>query len=122
MQKEIEIWKDIKGYEGYYQVSNLGRVKSLSRKVWIEKNNSFGIRKEKILKYNKKYRNYAKVTLTKNKIVKYFNIHQLIAIVFLNHTPDKFNELVVDHIDFDRQNNKLSNLRLITQRKNTNKC
>jgi len=102
-----EIWKDIPGYEGLYQVSDQGRVKS------------FKSNKETILKQLKQKSGYLRVTLCdKYSNKKYIRTHQLIAMAFLNHKPDNYN-LVIDHIDRDKGNNILSNLRIVTQRVNT---
>ena len=99
----MENWKDIKGYEGSYQVSDLGRVKSLK------------LNREKILNKTKRG-SYLKVNLCKNGIRKTKSIHMLVAEAFLNHTSSR--ELVVDHIDNNGNNNNLNNLRIITHRKN----
>lgn len=103
---EEEIWKNIKGYENY-QVSNLGRVKSLK----------FG--KEKILKQSA-VNKYLAVGLSKSKIRKTHYVHKLVAIAFLNHIPCGF-ELVVDHKNQVRSDNRVCNLQIITARENTNK-
>jgi hypothetical protein len=103
----MENWKDIKGYEGHYQVSNLGRVKSL-------KNN-----KGKILA-NRLSGRYFGVSLSKDNNVKRKYIHILVAENFLNYI-NKSRSIVVDHIDNDRFNNRLKNLQVITQRENINK-
>jgi len=103
-----EIWKDIKGYEGHYQVSNLGSIKSLK----------FG--KERILKPSKDRDGYLLVVLSKDSKPKTFTVHQLIAIAFLDHTPNG-HKIVIDHIDNDKLNNYVGNLQLVTQRKNTTK-
>jgi hypothetical protein len=113
-----EIWKDIPGYEGLYQVSNLGNIKSLSREI---KRNGFYISKEKILKHNVNNGGYLYVNLFKDKIGKTKYIHSLVAIAFLNHIPNGTQEIVVDHIDSNKKNNRLDNLQLITQRENTSK-
>jgi len=112
-----EIWKDIPNYEGYYQVSNFGRVKSLERKV-----NAKGERliSEKILKPYYGGGGYDAVSLRKNGIKKTSKIHKLVAIAFLGHKPCGHNE-VVDHIDNNRLNNRLDNLQLTTQRHNLSK-
>jgi hypothetical protein len=104
---QTEIWKDIPGYEGMYQVSNFGNVKSLN----------YG--KEKILKCNLSD-NYLKVTLSKNNKLKNFRVHQLVAVEFLNHIQNG-HKIVVDHIDSNTLNNNVNNLRLITQRENCSK-
>ena len=104
----IEIWKDIPNYEGLYQVSSFGRVKSLKFK------------KERILKAETKNKNYLKVCLridNKNSIK---TVHQLVAIAFLNHTINK-GKIVVDHIDNNKFNNCLENLQLISHRENISK-
>lgn len=76
----MEIWKDINGYEGFYQVSNLGNVKSLSRLMW----NGFAFfkSKEKILKPNLTTSGYYSVQLLKDKVKKPFSIHRLVAKTF----------------------------------------
>ena len=114
----MENWKDIKGYEGYYQVSDLGRVKSIERKV--KSRGSYRNIKEKILKQSKGNCDYLKVGLYKEGSLKTFQIHILVAMTFLNHTPCGF-KLVVDHIDNDKLNNKLSNIQIVTNRENSTK-
>lgn len=106
-----EIFKDITGYEGLYQVSNLGNVKSLG-------NNR--LRKEKILKPCNGGVGYYFVNLWKDGEKKNITVHQLVAIAFLNHKPDG-HKIIVDHIDNNPLNNKLENLQLISVRENTSK-
>lgn len=104
----IEIWKDVKGYEGIYQVSNLGRVKSLN----------YG--KERIIKESITF-GYYRVSLSKqNKKISYFT-HQLVAISFLNHTING-HTLVVNHKDGDKYNNNVNNLEIVTKRENSSTC
>ena len=93
-----EVWKDIKGYEGQYQVSNYGRVKSLSRKVW--NGNCFGIKKERILKPS--FHNYFHIVLYKDNVSKTFDIHRLVAQAFL---PNPNNYPQVNHKDENTKNN-----------------
>ena len=102
-----EEWKKVKDYEGLYEVSNLGRVKSLR------------FNKEKIFKRGEG-KNYLYVVLSKNSIKKTISIHQLVAICFLNHNPCG-SKIVVDHIDNNPSNNRVDNLQLITTRENTSK-
>jgi hypothetical protein len=102
--KMEEIWKDIPEYEGLYQVSNLGRVKSLM------------FNKEKILK-QANTNGYLQVRLCKNKIKK-FLVHQLVSMAFLNHKPCGFN-LVIDHINDNPSDNRVENLQIVTNRYNT---
>ncbi len=104
-----EIWKDIPGYEGSYQVSNLGNVKSLK------------FNKERILKpylYGDIYTKYKGVTLSGGDKIKTYKIHQLVVMAFLGHTPNG-HEIVVNHIDNNQLNNRLDNLELVSQRYNT---
>ena len=109
----MEIFKDIKGYEGCYQVSNLGRVKSLHRIVKRNNGNIMTI-KERILKPRKG--RYYNLKLRSNGNHKTYNVHFLVAQQFLNHIPKK--GMVIDHIDKNELNNKVENLRIITHREN----
>ena len=106
----MEIWKDIPEYEGLYQVSSLGRVKSLVRKWRL---------KEKILKPNT-VGEYPLIVLYKKTAQKTITIHQLVAINFLNHIPDGFN-LIVDHINTIKTDNRVENLQIVTSRYNLSK-
>lgn len=105
MQKEI--WKDIPGYEGLYQVSSIGRVKSLY------------FNKEKILSQNKNQGGYMFIGIRKNKKSKTIPVHQLVAMAFLDHTPCGL-KLVVNHINLNKTDNRVENLEIITQRENAN--
>lgn len=118
MQKEI--WKDVPGYEGYYQISNLGITKSLTRFIQNPRGTGTRMVAPRILKYKTDKCGYKHVHLNKNGIGKTFLIHQLIAIIFLNHIPDG-NKMVVDHIDNNPSNNHIDNLQIITQRENCSK-
>ena len=109
----MEIFKDIKGYEGKYQVSSLGRVKSLKRLSSTGKTV-----KEKILKENLDANGYFHVVLFNEGKGYTVKIHTLVAIEFLNHKIGS-RKIVVDHIDSNKNNNKLDNLRIVTQRFNT---
>lgn len=108
-----EIWKDIdfiNGFEGLYQVSNLGKVKSLGRIViypnsCYNKKNEGVYRPEKILKH--KTKGYAGVTLSNGKTKVYPNIHRLVAQAFV---PNPNNKPCVNHIDGNKQNNCVTNL------------
>ena len=113
-----EIWKDIKGYENLYKVSNLGRVKSLKR---IVKESRLGTKivPERILKNRINSKGYYHVVLCCNGNCKSRTIHQLVAEMFLNHKPNGHN-IVINHIDFNKLNNKIDNLELTTQRENAN--
>lgn len=114
-----EIFKDVLGYEGFYQVSNFGRVKGLER---IVKHNCGGNRvlKEKILKPCSDGWGYLIVSLCKENVIKTKKIHIMVCESFLNHKTCGF-KMVVDHIDSNKQNNNLNNLQIITQRENSSK-
>jgi hypothetical protein len=116
-----EIWKDIPMYEGIYQVSNNGKVKSLSR-FKISAKRTVKVH-ETILKGrlsgNAKGQ-YLAVSLSKMGLSKQYKIHQLVAMAFLNHKPCKY-ELIIDHINDIKTDNRLENLQIITQRENSYK-
>lgn len=109
-----EIWKDIKDYEGSYQISNLGRVKSLSRKMW--NGNSFWESKERILKSSQDKDGYLLVGLHKNNKKKMCKIHRLVAIHFIDNP---YNKPEVNHIDGDKSNNCADNLEWVTSSENS---
>lgn len=114
-----EIWKDIPDYEGLYQVSNLGRVKSLP-KEWVSGNNSVRSHKGKILKTHINKQGYVDISLNKDSIRKTHKVHKLVAMAFLNH--EKCGHiLVIDHINDNRSDNRLENLQIVTQRFNAYK-
>lgn len=102
---ENEVWKDIPNYEGLYQVSNLGRVKSLSKNI---KGRNY---KEIIKVPSLGGKGYYRLPLCKNGKNKYFYIHRLVAKAFI---PNFNNKPTVDHIDRNKLNNEVSNLRWAT--------
>lgn len=103
-----EEWRDVIDYEGLYQISNKGNIKSFIRS-----------KKGKLLS-NVIDKRYYIVTLVKNKIKKNHSVHKMVAVAFLNHTP-KGHSIIVDHIDNNPLNNNLYNLQLISNRKNLSK-
>jgi len=112
---ENEIWKDIIGYEGLYQISNLGRVKSLERIIMC-KNNSKKKITEKIKKQQIGTTGYYTIMLYKNDLGKNFKVHRLVAISFITN-PEK--KIYVNHIDFNPLNNSLDNLEWVSNRENS---
>ena len=107
--KMKEVFKDIEGYEGLYQVSNLGNVKALG--------NGGSNSKEKFLKPQKDKGGYLKVNLCKEGKVKMCKIHRLVAQAFI---PNPKNLPQVNHKDEDKQNNAASNLEWCTHFYNIN--
>ena len=111
-----EIWKGIKGYEGLYQVSNLGRVKSLER-VSKHTKGYMAHYKEKILASISEKNGYVRTILTKNNTSKSYYIHRLVAEAFIPN-PDNLPE--VNHIDENKANNCVNNLEWCTHKYNSN--
>lgn len=101
-----EIWKDIKGYEGFYQISNYGRVKSLPRKV-IHKDGVVALYKGVIMKTHTPLNRYEQIRLSKNGKSNMKTVHRLVAEAFL---PNPNNYPEVNHIDEVKDNNVLENL------------
>ena len=114
-----EIWKDIKGYEGLYRVSNLGRVKSLKKRVnfysGLYKEIKQRTYRERIINLRKTNRGYMVVELYKNGIGKRFSIHRLVAENFIKNSN---NLPQVNHIDGNKENNNINNLEWCTGSQN----
>lgn len=113
-----EIWKPIPTYEGLYEISNRGQVRSLDR---CEK------MKGRYGEYVQRLRNgallsqregrYLTVTLYKNGRGRQFSVHRLVALIFIGHPPDARSE--VNHIDEDKHNNCVNNLEWINRKGNS---
>lgn len=104
-----EIWKDIPNYEGLYQVSNYGNIKSIARQGT----------KEHIMIKSKNHQGYLQIKLTKHSISKTKKVHRLVAEAFI---PNPYNLPQVDHIDDNKENNCVSNLQWITNEDNMAKA
>ena len=112
----MEIWKDIIGYEGYYQVSNMGNVKSLERIVINRGQRKKG---EMILSLNRNRQGYLSAQLWKDSKCKLIKVHRLVAQAFL---PNPNNYPLVMHLDNNPANNILSNLKWGNQSQNILQC
>ena len=112
-----EIWKDIAQYEEYYQVSNLGRVRSVERIVHQQgRGKAFdGLRKSYIIKPRVQNGGYLLVWLSKNGKVKAFSVHRLVACAFIAPVDGKN---YVNHKDGNKENNCVSNLEWCTKSEN----
>jgi hypothetical protein len=98
-----EVWKDINGFEGLYEVSNYGRVRTI--KTQLIRSPFFHKKK------------YLKVTLRRKDHKKHYRIHRLVAQAFI---PNPDNKAEVNHKDFNKINNHVNNLEWTTQEENTN--
>lgn len=110
-----EIWKSVPGYEGYYEASTLGNVRTVTR----ESHNSVGtfIRKSVILKPSMQNNGYYRVMLTKDKKHKYMLVHRIIALTFIDNP---LNKPIVNHKDENKHNNCVDNLEWFTTKENNN--
>ena len=107
-----EIWKDIKGYEGFYQISNLGRVKSL--KKWSVNDRAF-VSNESLLTPWNNGNDYLVVSLSYNNKRKNHYIHRLVAEHFIDN-PYEYSQ--VNHKDYNKRNNNVNNLEWCTAKYN----
>lgn len=111
---EIEVWKDIDGYEGYYQVSNLGGVRSVDRIV-LYKNGQKRFHAGKVIKPQMDYQGYLRVGLNVSGNFKTYRIHRLVVLNFLTN---KENKDQVNHINGIKNDNRLLNLEWVTGSEN----
>ena len=105
MENTNEIWKDIQGFEGLYQVSNLGSIKTTSG-YFIG---------ERILKTSKSNKGYLRVVLYKNKVRTFLSVHKIVAMTFI---PNAENKAQVNHKNLIKTDNRAENLEWVTQQEN----
>lgn len=115
IENTVEIWRDIKDYEGLYQVSNLGRVRSLDR--YVENKGIKKFIKSKLRKQHSNDKGYLYVELSKNNKLKSFRVHRLVAMTFpdlVDWTEEAkgkpFDEIVVNHKNQIKTDNRVDNL------------
>lgn len=114
MRLNIEIWKSVLGYEGIYEVSNLGNVRSIDRVV-KSSNGSECFRKGKLLAKTLDKDGYQTVHLMQFGVGRRSKIARLVSIAFI---PNPLEKPEINHIDFDRTNNCVSNLEWVTHKEN----
>ncbi len=107
---QSEIWKDIPEYEGWYEVSNLGRVRSYHNFGWGKRE------KPIMLKLYTSPKGYVQVSLCKDKCHRSVNVHRLVASAFL---PDPHCDMQIDHINGNKEDNRAENLEWVTPKENT---
>ena len=115
-----EIWKDIKGYENMYQISNIGQVKSLEH--YVQQKNRWGqtisrIQKSSLMKIHINKNGYFRVVLHKNGIKKNYSVHRLVYEAFVGKIPQR---MQVNHINEIKTDNRVVNLNLMTPKENSN--
>lgn len=111
-----EIWKSIPGYEGYYEISNTGKIRSLTRTIMKSNGRSQTFKGKELIPQLSAF-GYYKIILSKNQIKKQYLIHKLVAITFI---PNPNNLPIVNHKDENKTNNNVENLEWCTYEYNNN--
>ena len=110
-----EIWKPVKGFEGLYEVSSLGNVRSVDKYLMF--GNQYCLFKGKPKKVYHKSDGYLRANLSKNNKSKNYSVHRLVAEAFI---PNPSNLPCIDHINTIRDDNRVENLRWCTRKENSN--
>lgn len=113
---DSELWVNVPGYEGYYEVSNYGRIKGKDRRVKAPIGDGTLLLRSKPLKGYKENNGYIRVSLCKNGIRERFNVHQIVCAAF--HGPKPSSKHSVAHNDGNSMNNHKDNSRWATQAEN----
>lgn len=111
----VEVWKDVVGYEGIYQISNLGNVKSLNRYAKTKCGNERFFKGKVLIK--RLLKGYERVELNNNGVAKQWSVHRLVALAFI---PNPNNLPVINHKDEVKTNNNIDNLEWCTVKYNNN--
>ncbi len=111
-------WKDIPGYEGYYQASRCGQIRSVDRVIETRRRCNYNL-KGRIISLSENELGYLVVVLCRQCKAKSFKVHQLIALTWIGPRPDK---MEVCHGELDRKNNSVGNLRYDTRSANQLDC
>lgn len=111
----MEEWKDIVGYEGLYQVSDLGNIKSLDRWIYGRGRKKKQLRHGCVMKFKTDKYGYFTLQLIKENIRKHITVHRLVAIAFILNPENKPQ---INHIDCDKKNNAVHNLEWNTAKEN----
>lgn len=115
MNDLVEVWKPVKGFEGLYEVSNLGRIMALP-KIVTRRGKSYNI-KSKIMKPQQSGNGYLKICLHDNGRTSFLFVHRIVAQAFI---PNPENKPCIDHINTIRDDNRVENLRWCTFKENRN--
>lgn len=111
----VEEWRDIKDFEGIYQVSNMGRVRSVEHDI-VMRNNAVKHIGQKVLKLHEGGNNpYLQAYLHKDKKVQNKLVHRLVVSTFIGEIPDGYE---VNHINGNKQDNRVANLEIVTSKEN----
>ena len=111
-----EVWKEVEGYEGIYEVSSKGRFRSLDRYVEYSDGRKPVFKKGRLINGNLTTDGYIRIKLNKNGKTKSMGLHRLVAIAFI--PCDNKNEMEVNHIDCNRTNNCVENLEWVSHLEN----
>lgn len=112
---KTEVWKNIPGFEGLYQASSLGRIRSLDMKVKYKNTSSTALKKGKILSPKTTNKGYLEVVLMKNSVRHVKRVHRLVALAFI---PNPENYTTINHINENKKDNSIESLEWCTVRHN----